>query len=394
MSSPRHLSASVFEICVFFLVLWTGFQTIFSLSAYPTAWINAAIVALQHSLNADLSDSFWASLLIDGLLGGVGATLVFMPQILLLFLFLELIRDSGYLRKNSHLLEKTLRRVGLGSESLPPLLMGFGCNVPAIMALKNLDAIREKVITAMMIPFMSCSARLPVYTLLTAAFFPERWQGTVLFAIYLTGVCIAALTGLVLHRFLKAPALATRHTTDLRLRLPRPKHIVRAAARVTLDFFWRIGRIIVPASIVMWALFAYPAVPQGEPLTGTIGGQIGQAIAPVFAPLGFDWRISVALLTGVVAKETIISTMGVFLSLKHNETILSVTEMLRNPEVLSLPAALALLVFVLLYIPCVGVFAAIKHEVGLKWALVALVYPTALAWVLAFFTYRVGLFFA
>jgi ferrous iron transport protein B len=300
-------------------------------------------------------------------------------------------RDSGYLRKNSRLLEKLMRRFGLGGQSLPPLLMGFGCNVPAIMALKHLPHRREKVITAMMIPFMSCSARLPVYTLLIAAFFAERWQGTVLFGIYLTGVLVAGITGLVLHRLLPRPTPDLPLKPATGLRLPRPAHIFGAATRVTLDFFWRIGRIIVPASIIMWALFAFPVVPQGEPFTGTLGGQIGQAIAPVFAPLGFDWRIAVALLTGVVAKETIISTMGVFLSLKHGETILSVTDMLRDPEVLTLPAALALLVFVLLYVPCVGVFAAIKQEVDLKWALVALVYPTVLAWVLAFVVYRAAL---
>ena len=377
-------------IPIFFLVIWFIFQAVFTIGQYPMDLIDLGISSLQNWLTAVLPASLWSSLLIDGMIGGVGAMVVFLPLIILLFFFISVLQQSGYLNRISFLFEKSLRKIGLSGKAIVPLSMGFGCNVPAIMALKTLETKRQKIITAMMIPFLSCSATLPIYTLLIAAFFEEQWRGTILFGLYASGIFLSFLTGLFFHKFLKEE----RNTAQLTLpkyQLPKFKKIILAIWETTKSFLTKAGKIILPFSIIIWILFTFPQVDGMPPqIEESYAAQVGMAVEPIFKPIGFDWRINTALFGALGAKEIFISTLGIFYSLETNTDDGLIQALQNDPNITPLTATL-ILIFMLIYSPCIPVIATIKNQFGAKWASVAFFYPTILAWGICFVVYQVAI---
>ena len=374
-------------IPVFFLTIWLVFQSVFSIGQIPMDLIDMGVSKLQNWLTVSMPESLWSSLLIDGVIGGVGAMIIFLPLIVILFFFISILGQSGYLSRISVLFEKSLKRIGLSGEAIVPLSMGFGCNVPAIMALKTLETRRQKIITAMMIPFLSCSATLPIYTLIIAAFFEEQWRGTMLFALYAIGILISFLTGIIFHKFLK-PERSTRPTVLPDYKIPKLKKIVVSIWDTTKSFLTKAGKIILPFSIIIWLLFTFPqnngAPPQIEE---SYAAQIGMFVEPVFEPIGFDWRINTALFGALGAKEMFISTLGIFYSMDTTTDQGLIKALQNDPHITPLTAVL-ILIFMLIYSPCIPVIATIKEQFGNKWAVVSFMYPTLLAWLICFSVYQ------
>lgn len=376
-------------IPLFLLLLFLIFETTFTLGALPMNFIESTFSLLQAKLTLILPQNLWTAAFIEGILGGVGAVLVFLPPIMLLFFFFALLQQSGYLARTAYLLDHLVQKIGLSGKSFVPLLMGFGCNVPAIMATRTLVSRKEKIITAMMIPFMSCGAKLPVYTLLIAAFFAPQYQGIVLFGLYCFGILVALLTGILVHKFRqtgKPPLLLELPAYTL----PRLRDVWLAIIEPAKAFLLKAGKVILPLTLIFWALFSFPQIEELETdLEQSYAAQLGTAIEPIFAPLGFDWRISLGLIAGLGAKEALISTFGTLYSVAaegSNGLILK----LQNDPIFTPLTALTLLIFVLLYTPCLAVIAVFRQEFGNKWAVFGFLYPTLLAWGCAFLVFRIG----
>lgn len=376
-------------IPLFLFLMWVMFQTTFTLGAIPMNWIDMFFAGIQSNLTAFLSDNLWSSVLIDGVIGGVGATIVFLPNIIILVFFLALLKQSGYLARTAYLMDHLMQKIGLGGRSFVPLLMGFGCNVPAIMATRTLSSQKERIITALMIPFMTCGARLPIFSLFIAAFFEEKWRGTMLFGLYLFGVLLSFLTGFIFKRVLKdrkRPLLLELPA----YRLPKIKNLWREVWFSTKSFLVKAGKVILPFSVILWLLFTFPQGNQEAPnIQNSYAAQIGQTISPVFEPLGFDWRITTGLIAGIGAKEIVISTFGTLSSLENtNDDSLILS--LQNDPVFTKLTVISLLAFILIYTPCIAVIAIFRQEFGTRWATVAFLYPTLLAWIISFLIYQIG----
>jgi ferrous iron transport protein B len=388
--TDKILLNKITGIPIFFLIIWFIFQAVFTVGQIPMDLIDAGISNLQNWLATIMPPSFWSSLLIDGMIGGVGAMMVFLPLIIILFFFISLLRQSGYLDRTAFLFEKSLRKIGLSGKAIVPLSMGFGCNVPAIMALKTLETRRQRIITAMMIPFLSCSATLPIYTLLIAAFFEEQWRGTILFGLYASGIILSFLTGLIFHKFLKTEKI-TNPSILPKYKLPKLGKIVVSIWGTTKSFLTKAGKIILPFSIIMWVLFTFPQQ-EGIPpqIEDSYAAQIGMAVEPIFEPIGFDWRINTALFGALGAKEIFISTLGIFYSLDTNTEDGLIQALQNDPGITPLTAVLVL-IFMLIYSPCIPVIATIKDQFNTKWAVIAFAYPTILAWLVCFIVYQTAI---
>ena len=347
-------------------------------------------------------------LIVDGVIGGVGSVAVFLPNILILYLFISLMEDSGYMARAAFIMDKLMHLAGLHGKSFIPLVMGFGCNVPAIMATRTIESRSSRLITILINPFMSCSARLPVFVFLAGAFFPEC-AGVMLFAIYLFGCVAAIVTARVLRKFKFGP-----DETPFVMELP-PYRIPTLSA--TLRHMWerseqylrKIGGLVLVAAVVVWFLSYYPHVgqevsaPESAMLTDvnvehtsqaeySYLGRIGKLCEPVMQPLGLDWRASVALMSGAVAKEIILSTLSVLYSVDESDSgSATLSSLMLSSGNYSRAAALAFIIFILLYFPCIATIATIAREAGgWKWAVFSVVYNTLLAWVLAFAAYNIG----
>lgn len=346
----------------------------------------------------------------DGIIGGVGAVAVFLPNILILYLFISLMEDSGYMARAAFIMDKLMHLAGLHGKSFIPLVMGFGCNVPAIMATRTIESRSSRLITILINPFMSCSARLPVFILLAGTFFPQR-AGTVLFCIYIFGGVVAVLTARVLRRFMFG-ADETPFVMELPpYRIPTLNATLRHMWERSEQYLKKIGGLILVAAIIIWFLSYYPRseaavartvetesvaavspVPESE-LESSYLGRIGKTCEPVMRPLGLDWRASVALLSGAAAKEIVVSTLGVLYSAEEGATAGndSLSTRLISSGNYTRASALAMMIFILLYFPCIATVMAIAHEAGgWKYALFSIVYNTLLAWSVAFAAYRAG----
>jgi ferrous iron transport protein B len=376
-------------------------------------WIENLIAYLSLHISELLPDGMLKDLVINGIIDGTGSVLVFLPNILILFLFLSFMEDSGYMARAAFIMDKLMHRFGLHGRSFIPMVMGFGCNVPAIMATRTLRSPSDRLLTMLIIPFMSCSARLPVYVLFITAFFPEN-PGLVLSAIYFSGIIIAFLTAQLLNRTIFKNK-ETPFVLELPpYRLPTIKNIIIHMWDKARQYLQKIGGVILIGVIIIWALGYFPrenpsaknnlneqAINQSQRLENSYLGQLGQFIQPVMSPLGFDWKMSVSLLAGLPAKEIIVSTMGVLYQVDQDHKNVGLSAKLTQEEyisgekkgekVISIPVALAFLAFVLIYFPCIGVIATIKSESGkLKWALFTVVYTTTVAWVISFLVFRVS----
>lgn len=367
---------------VFVFLLWFMFETTFTLGAYPADWIDAAVSGLGQWVADGLPDGLLRDVLVDGLIAGVGGVLVFLPNVVLLFTFIAIMEQSGYMARAAFLTDRLMSRVGLHGKAFVPLVMGFGCNVPAIMATRTIEEPRARLITILINPFMSCSARLPVYVLLAGIFFADR-AGTVMFAIYMLGILMAFSVAAILSR-----TIPTQHDESFIMELPPWRvpslrslglHVWDKAG----DFVAKIGGVILVGSLLIWLLQTFPLGAEQSLLE-----QLGHLLAPLFAPLGFGWQETVALLSGFIAKEVIAATLAVVYQAGEQDLAGLQAALLAG---LAPAAGLALMVFTLLYMPCLATIAVIRRETGSwRWALLSIVLGLVLAWGGAFITYRVG----
>lgn len=371
------------------LVLLGVFQATFSLGAYPEGWIEGGITALSVMLRGVMAPGWFSSLIIDGIVQGVGAVLAFLPNIVILFFFLSLLEDSGYMARAAFLMDKLMHRIGLHGRSFIPMLIGFGCNVPAIMAARKIEDRRDRTLTMLMIPFMSCSARLPVYLLLVSAFFAHS-KALVMIGLYVSGILLSILFAFIMKR----TRWFCKDEEDYVSELPpfRKPTLRNTGAHIwerVADYLQKISTVILAASVIIWALEYFPVsrTDGGENKEESYLAMIGRTMEPVMKPLGFDWKMNVCLLTGLPAKEAIVSTMGI---LYHSEDDESAAEAMRYESGVTPPVALAFMLFVLLYFPCIATIATLRREIGGRWAAFSVVNSLVLAWLVAFLVFRIG----
>ena len=383
---------------IFILLLWFIFWATFTIGQYPMDWIDAVVAWLGDKVGSLLPDGWVRDLVVDGAIAGVGSVLVFLPNILILYFFISIMEDSGYMARAAFIVDKLMHRIGLHGKSFIPMVMGFGCNVPAIMATRSIESRKSRLVTIAIIPFMSCAGRLPIFVLFAGAFFPQN-PATALLGIYLLGIVLAILSALIIGRFVKDDDLP--FVMELPpYRVPTAKAIGRHTWEKGRQYLEKMATTILIFSVAIWALGYFPrhegttrAYQQEHSYIGTIG----KAIEPAMAPMGFNWKMDVGLLAGVGAKELVISTMGVTYAQdgeeyeglgESDDTALQTALKATVPTA----SALAFMVFVLLYFPCIATFVAIKNETGKwRWAILLCLYTILVAWVCAFAAYRIGL---
>lgn len=362
-------------------LLYFVFWCTFTLGSYPQDWIEEAVEISSDWISELVEPSWWSSLLIDGVLEGVGAVLAFLPNIIILFFFISLMEDSGYMAREAYIMDRIMHHVGLHGRSFVPMLMGFGCNVPAIMAAKEIQNPKDRVLTMLMVPFMSCSARLPVYMLFVDTFF-ERHKALVMISLYAIGICLSVLFAI----FMKRTKWFRQDNDDTVNELPEfhvPRFrntLVHIWERVA-DYLQKICTVILWASIIIWALEYFPTQNLDD-LEHSYLAAIGQFVSPIMAPLGFDWKMSVCLLTGLPAKEAIVSTLAILYG--GDLSSAGFTPL----------TAFSFMLFVLLYFPCIATIATLHREAGRKWAWFTVFNSLFLAWLISFIVYQVGLLFA
>ena len=375
---------------IFFLFMYLMFEGTFVIGEYPMMGIEWLVEQIGDLLRNNMTEGPFKDLLIDGIIGGVGAVIVFLPNILILYFCISLMEDSGYMARAAFIMDKIMHKMGLHGKSFIPLIMGFGCNVPAIMASRTIENRKSRLITMLVNPLMSCSARLPIYLLLVGAFFPKNGS-LVLLAIYAIGIALAVIMARLFSRFL-VKGDDTPFVMELPpYRMPTMKSIFRHTWEKGAQYLKKMGGIIMIASIIIWFLGYYPdhdAYPtQAEQQENSYIGQIGQAVEPVLKPLGFDWKLSIGLLSGVGAKELVVSTLGVLYTNDADADVVSLAERIPITPL----AAFSYMLFVLIYFPCIATLVAIKQESGSwKWAIFTAGYTTALAWLVSFAVYQIG----
>ena len=375
---------------IFFLFMYLMFEVTFTLGQYPMDWIEAGVAWLGEYVSLHMPPGPLKDMLADGVIGGVGSVVVFLPNILILYFFISLMEDSGYMARAAFIMDKIMHKMGLHGKSFIPLIMGFGCNVPAIMASRTIENRKSRLVTMLVNPLMSCSTRLPIYLVLPAAFFP-RHASLVLLSVYALGIVLAILMARLFCRFL-VKGDDTPFVMELPpYRLPTSKAIFRHTWEKGAQYLRKMGGIILVASIVIWALGYYPRHAEYETVTeqqeNSYIGRIGKAIEPAIEPLGFDWKLGVGILSGVGAKELVVSSLGVLYADDAEADAASLGERIPITPLV----AFGYMAFVLIYFPCIATLAAIKGETGSwRWTLFVAAYTTALAWVVSFAIYQVG----
>lgn len=432
------LTHRIFGFPIFFFFIWAMFQLTFTLGDYPVRAIEAGVGWLAKAAGGLLADGLAKDLVVDGVIGGVGSVAAFMPNILILFFCIALFEDTGYMARSAFLMDRIMHLIGLHGKSFIPMLMGFGCNVPAIMAARTLESEKDRILTILITPFMSCSAKLPVYVVLAGAFFGER-AGTVIFGIYLLGIVLSIATGRLFRSTLLKGADAPFVMELPPYRMPMAKSLLIHMWDRSKIFLRRMGQVILAGSVIVWALSAFPRdaalsrdyaaesaalraaaearapglsagerqrleeeteatlaawhrAEKSERLEKSYSGMIGRAIEPVFAPLGIEWRGAVALLSGFAAKEIVVSTLGVLYAAGDagDEEGSALGQALIASGMTPL-AALSMMVFVLLYLPCLATTTSIRRETGSTgWMLFSIGYSTAIAWIFACLVYQGG----
>jgi len=436
------LTHKLFGYPIFIFFMWLTFQSTFTLGQYPMDWIDEAIRFFSQLLQNQIPNGMLKDLIIDGIIGGVGSVIVFLPNILILFFFISLMEDTGYMARVAFIMDKIMHKIGLHGKSFIPLMMGFGCNVPAIMSTRTIENRNDRILTILINPFMSCSARLPVYLIIIGAIFPEH-AGTLLFALYLFGIVLAAFFAILFKKLIFKSKDAPFVMELPPYRMPTLKSTSIHMWHKGQQYLQKMGGVILIASILIWSLEYFPRqnfstnqieqkldslksyynnesanadvinnglhkmnqveyIQQVDSMELAIQisrsensyiGRIGKMVEPIMKPLGFDWKMSVSILTGIAAKEVVVSTLGVLYQsdAKSNEPSNHLKNTLKKEESFTPIAALSFLIFVLVYFPCIAVIAAIKKETGhWKWAIFVMIYTTILAWILSFIVYQVG----
>jgi ferrous iron transport protein B len=391
---------------LFFLFLYLMFEVTFTIGQYPMDWIDAGVGLLSDWLNNVLPDGPVKAMIVDGAIAGVGAVIIFLPQILILYTFISFMEDSGYMARAAFIMDKIMHKMGIHGKSFIPLIMGFGCNVPAVMATRTIESRRSRLITMLVLPLMSCSARLPIYIMIVGTFFAVKYQSAIMIALYAIGILLAVVMSRVFSRWV-VKGEDTPFVMELPpYRFPTVKAITRHTWEKGKQYLKKMGGIILVASIIVWALGYFPhheELPQQQQQEQSYIGRIGKTIEPIFRPQGFDWKLDVSLIAGVGAKEIVASTMGVLYADDEevadenadnkSERYANLRQKMEADGITPL-IAFAYLLFVLIYFPCIATIAAIKGETGSwKWALFAACYTTALAWVVSAVVYQVGSIF-
>lgn len=422
-----------FPILIFFM--WVMFQATFTIGAYPQEWIEAGVTWFGDKIAALMSDGILRDLIVDGIIAGVGGVLVFLPNILILFLFISILEDTGYMARAAFIMDRLMHKIGLHGKSFIPFLIGFGCSVPAIMATRTLENRKDRIVTVLVTPFMSCSARLPVYLLFVAAFFHKN-QGLILLSVYLIGAIIAILTALLLNKT-AFKGLSEQFVMELPpYRIPTMRNTLIHMWDKSVQYLQKMATVILAASIIIWALEYFPRNSKEaemiaqeiefienngnisqEEKSATIKalelqqdaalsensymGRLGHFIEPVVSPCGFDWRMGVSLMTGIAAKEVVVSTLGVLLQASDEEGgTTSLVEKVKTQKwtsgekkgkLLFTPlVAYGFMIFVLISTPCLATIAAVRREVGWKGVIFTLLYNTSVAWIVSFLIYQIG----
>lgn len=375
---------------IFFLFLYIMFEGTFVLGDYPMQGIEWLVDQLGNLIRNNMAEGPLKDLLIDGIIGGVGGVIVFLPNILILYFFISILEDSGYMARAAFIMDKIMHRMGLHGKSFIPLIMGFGCNVPAIMATRTIEDRKSRLITMLVNPLMSCSARLPIYLVMIGAFFPNC-ASFMLLCIYTAGILLAVIMARIFSKFLVKGEDSPFVMELPPYRMPTSKSIMRHTWEKGAQYLKKMGGIIMIASIIIWFLGYYPQHDAYENVAeqqeNSYIGQIGKAIEPVIKPLGFDWKLGIGLISGVGAKELVVSTLGVLYTNKGDVENVN----LSNRIPITPLVALAYMLFVLIYFPCIATFAAIKQESGSwKWAIFTAGYTTGLAWLVAFTVFQIG----
>jgi ferrous iron transport protein B len=426
----KYLTNKYLGFPVFLIFMWITFFTTFRLGGYPKLWLEKGLVQLSDLTSSIMAEGLLRDFITDGIIGGVGGVLVFLPNIIILFLFISFMEDTGYMARAVFIMDKVMHKIGLHGKSFIPLFMGFGCNVPAIMATRIIESRRDRMITMLITPFMSCSARLPVYILFISAFFASN-QGTVLFLLYVLGAIFAILSALFLRKVFFKTAEIPFVMELPPYRIPTLRSVIKHVFFRTGLYFKKIGGIILIASVIVWVLSTFPrsvelskdytseslkiqnsqladsdkdhAIRQlkleesTEMQSKSFMGMIGKGIEPVMKPLGFDWRLSVAILSGIAAKEVVVSTLGVLFQTDNeagHPTLVEKIQTQKNASgkpLFNPVMAFSFMLFILTYFPCIGVVAAIRRESGSwKWAAFVVVYTTLIAWLVSFSFYQIG----
>lgn len=407
---------------IFFLILLLMFTATFVIGQYPMDWIDAGVAWLGDFISQNMPDGPVKAMLVEGVIGGVGAVIVFLPQILILYFFISYMEDSGYMARAAFIMDRLMHKMGLHGKSFIPLIMGFGCNVPAVMSTRTIESQRSRLITMLILPLMSCSARLPIYVMITGSFFALKYRSLAMLSLYVIGVLMA----IVMSRLFSAFVVKGEDTPFVMelppYRFPTWKAIGRHTWEKGKQYLKKMGGIILVASIIVWALGYFPhtddpSVSNQQQQELSYIGRVGHAVEPVFRPMGFNWKLDVGLLAGVGAKEIVASTMGVLYSnddsfkddsnfssesgkyVKLHELITQDVAQLHGisyekAQPIATLTAFCFLLFVLLYFPCIATIAAIKGETGSwRWALFAAGYTTALAWVVSAVVFQIGCLF-
>lgn len=389
---------------ILFVFLLLMFEITFVVGSYPQQWIQSGIDALGAWLRTVMPANILTDLLVDGVISGAGAVLVFLPQILILFFFISMLEDTGYMARAAFIMDKLMHKMGLHGKSFIPYIIGFGCSVPAVLAGRTLENPKDRILTIVTVPFISCSARLPVYIILIAAFFPHH-QALILLSLYLIGLVIAVLTSLLLNR-------VAFHTEPNPFVMELPPYRIPTLRNACIhmwdkakEWFGRVLTIVLIASVLIWGLGYFPRAQEGasakEQMEQSCLGRIGKFIEPVFEPLGIEWRASISLVAGCAAKEVIASSMAVLYESDETadgaptslpEKLVAATNAEGQPLYSPL-AAYSLLLFILLYFPCISTLATIRKEIGRKWMWFSMLYSTGLAWLVSFAFFQIGSLF-
>ena len=394
-----------FGFPLFFIFLYIMFEVTFTLGQYPMDWIEAGVEAISNIMSSLLPVGPLRDMIVDGAIAGVGAVIVFLPQILILYTFISFMEDSGYMARAAFIMDKVMHKMGLHGKSFIPLIMGFGCNVPAVMATRTIENRRSRLITILVLPFMSCSARLPIYIMIIGTFFAVKYQSLIMITLYVTGIILAVIMSRIFSKWL-IKGDDTPFVMELPpYRFPTLKAITRHTWEKGKQYLKKMGGIILVASLIVWALGYFPHDNNLDRQTQqehSYIGQIGKVVEPIFRPQGFDWKLDVSLMAGIGAKEIVASTMGVLYaddesvaddneadSEKYNKLYVKMTNDGITPLI-----AFSYLLFVLIYFPCIATIAAIKGETGSwKWAMFAALYTTLLAWIISAVFYQIGSLF-
>ena len=385
---------------LFLALMWFMFYCTFTLGAYPQDWIDAGVGWLYDTVRGMMSEGPLRDVLTDGVISGVGSVLVFLPNIMILYLFISILEDSGYLARAAFIMDKVMHRMGVHGKSFIPMIMGFGCNVPAVMACRTIECTTSRIITIMVVPFMSCSARLPIYMMIVGIFFPAH-AGTVLFLLYLFGMIMAVISARLMRRFMFREQEAPFVMELSPYRIPTAKATIRHMWSKCAQYLKKMGGLILIASVVVWLLSYYPR-PKSEMecdaprYEQSYMGKIGGWCQPIFEPMDMEWQATVALLSGIPAKEIVVSTMNVLYAQPddqeaESEDVLSKDVSNRIANSMSIPTAVSFLIFSLLYLPCIATIMAIGSELNWKWAVGSALYNTAIAWLFAWIAYHITL---